>query len=145
MSFGSNRVDWVRSFQKMNCKFFRFNRGRNGPRGRVSHERLKLRKCTKHEFWFKQGGLGAFISKNSTASFFASTVGRTALGGGFRMSFINRNRNFENAPNMSFGSNGWIGCVRFEKIDYKFFRSASGQNGTRERVLHEVCLPKPKL
>src|SRR5579859_3412544 len=32
---------------------------------------------------------------------------------------------------MSFGSNGWIGCVRFKKINCNFFRSTSGQNGPR--------------
>jgi hypothetical protein len=29
----------------------------------------KLRKRNKHEFWVKWGGLGAFVAKNSTASF----------------------------------------------------------------------------
>ena len=70
MSFGSNEVDWVCSFEKINM------------------------------------------------SFFASTVARTALGGGFRMSFVNRNRNFKNAPNMSFGRNGvdWVPSFRKNQL-----------------------------
>ena len=56
------------------------------------------------------GGLGAFVSKNSTTGFFALEVARMALGGGSRTSFVDRNRNIENTPNMSFGSNkvGWV-------------------------------------
>jgi hypothetical protein len=83
MSFGSNGVDRVRSFQKHQHEFFRFIRGQNCPRGRI------------------------------------------------RTRFVDRNRNFENTPNMSFGSNGRIGSVRYEKINCKFFRSTNGQNDTR--------------
>jgi hypothetical protein len=95
--------------KKINYKFFRSTSGQNGTRGRVLHQfcrpKPKLRKCTKHEFWVKQGGLGVFILEKSTASFFASTVARIALGGEFRTTFVYRNRNFENTPNMSFESN----------------------------------------
>jgi hypothetical protein len=97
-------------FEKINCKFFLLQSCRNGPRGRVSHEfcrpKPKLRKRTKHECWVKRGESGAFISKKSIASFFASIVAGTALVSGFRTSFVDRNRNFDNAPNKSFGSNG---------------------------------------
>jgi hypothetical protein len=135
MSFGSNGEDWCNRFEKNQLQVFSLNRGQTIPRGQVSHEfcraKTKQRKHTKHEFWVKRGGFGAFVSKSSTASFFASTVARTALGGGFGTSFVDRNLNYENTPNMSFGSNGWIGCVRFQKINYKLFRSTSGQNVPR--------------
>jgi hypothetical protein len=66
-----------------------------GALGRFSHEfyppKLKLRKHIKHEFSVKRGGLGAFVSKKSTASFFAPQVARTTLGGGFRTSFVDQN------------------------------------------------------
>jgi hypothetical protein len=105
----------------------------------------KLRKCTKHDFWVKRGGLCAFILKISTASFFAPQVARTTLVGEFGTSFVDRNRNFENAPNMSFGSNGVDWVRSFRKNQLQVFCSTSGQNGTRGRVLHEFCRPKPKL
>jgi hypothetical protein len=61
------------------------------PSGRVSHEfcrpKPKLQKRTKHEFWVKRGGLGAFVSKKSTATCFVPEVAKKALGGGFRTSF----------------------------------------------------------
>ena len=62
--------------------------------------------------------MGAFVSKKSIASFFASTMARTALAGGFRTSFVNRNQNFENTPNMSFGSNevDWVRSFRENQL-----------------------------
>jgi hypothetical protein len=118
-------MDWVRSFRSNQHEFFRFNRGQNCPRGRVSHEfyqpRPKAHKRTKHEFWVKWDGLGAFVSNKSTSSFYASTVARTALGGEFRMNFVNRNRKLENAPNMSFGSNGMDWVRSFRKNQHEFF------------------------
>jgi hypothetical protein len=69
----------------MNCKFFRSTSGQNDTHGRVWHEfcrpKPKLQKRIKHEFWVKWGGLGAFVSKKSTTSFFAPQVARTALRG----------------------------------------------------------------
>src|SRR5579859_663049 len=118
-------------FEKSNCNFFRSTSGQNGPRGRVFHEfcwpKPKLRKHTRHEFWVKRGGFGAFDSKKATATFFAPYVAQkstatffaphvvgTALGVGFRTSFGDRNRNCENTPHMSFGSNGvdWVRLIR---------------------------------
>jgi hypothetical protein len=110
------QIGWIGCvhFKKLNVKFFLYNRGQNGPRGRVLHEfcrpKPKLQKHTKHEFWVKQSGFGALFSKDSMSSFFASTVARTALGGGF-CTIVDRSRNCENAPNMSLGSNG-VDCVR---------------------------------
>jgi len=75
-----------------------------------------MRKHTKHEFWVKWGGLGAFVLKNSTASCFIPEVARKALGGVFRTSSVDRNRKCENAPNMSFGSNGVDWLCSFRKI-----------------------------
>jgi hypothetical protein len=73
-----------------------------------------VRKHTKHEFRVKWGGLGAFVLKYSTPSFLAQEVARTALGGGFRTSFVDRNGKFDNAPNLSFGSNAvdWMRLLR---------------------------------
>jgi hypothetical protein len=125
MSFGSNGVDWVCSFRKTQRQLFPHQPCQNYPLGQVSHEfcrpRPRLQKCTKHEFWVKRGGLGAFISKKSTASFFAPQVARTALTGGFRMSFVDRNQNFENAPNMSFGSKGVNRVRSFRKNQLQVF------------------------
>jgi hypothetical protein len=122
MSFGSNGVDWCVRFAKIKCKFFRCTSGQNGPRGRVSNEFCrptpKLQKRTKHEFWVKRDVLGEFVSKKSAASFFAPHVGRMALGGGFDTSFVDRNRNFKNAPHLSFGSNGvdWVRSFRKKQL-----------------------------
>jgi hypothetical protein len=73
-----------------------------------------VRKWTKHEFWVKRGGLGAVVLKNSTASFFALDVARTALLGRFCTSFVNQKP--ENTPNMSFGSNVVYWVRSFRKI-----------------------------
>src|SRR5579859_5267532 len=55
--------------------------------------------------------MGAFDSNKSTEFFFAAQVARTALEVTFRTSFGDRNRNCENTPDMSFGSNG-VDCER---------------------------------
>jgi hypothetical protein len=123
--------------KKINCKFFRLTVAKTIPRGQLSHEfcraKTKQRKRTKHEFWVKRGGFGAFVSKNSTASFFASTRGQNCPRGGFGTSFVDRNRNYENTPNMSFGSNGWIGAFVSKKSTTSFFASQRGQNVPRGR------------
>jgi hypothetical protein len=93
----------------------------------------------------KQGELGVFILEKSTATFFASTIARTALVSGFRTSFVDRNRDFENAPNMSFGSNGGHWVRSFQKTQHEFFRFSRGQNCPQGRVSREFCQPKPKL
>jgi hypothetical protein len=98
ISFGSNGVDWVRSFRK-----------------------------------------------KSSRSFFAPQVARTAIEGRFCTSFVDRNRNFENAPNMSFGSNGVGWVCSFQKNQHEFFRFNRGQNCPQGRVSHEFCRPKPRL
>src|SRR5579859_7282468 len=58
--------------------------------------------------------MGAFDSNKSTEFFFAAQVARTALGVSFRTSFGDRNRNCENTPDLSFGSNGvdWECSIR---------------------------------
>jgi hypothetical protein len=87
MSFGLNGVDWVRSFWKNQLLVFRSIGGQNGTRGRDLHEvcrpKPKLRKRTKHELRVEQGGLGAFVLEKSIASFFASTMVKTASRAGF--------------------------------------------------------------
>jgi hypothetical protein len=80
-----------------------------------------VRKRTKHEFWVKWGGLAMFVLKNSTESCYIPEVARMALGGGFRMRFVNRNQKCENAPNMSFGSNGVDWVRSFQKIQLQVF------------------------
>jgi hypothetical protein len=82
----------------------------------------KLQKHTKQEFCVQQGGLGAFIAEKSTTSFFVSTMAKTAPAGRFRTSFVDRNQNFENALDMSFGSNGedWVQSFR-KKSTASFF------------------------
>jgi hypothetical protein len=118
ISFGSNGEDWVHSFRKKQLQVFLLHMWPERPSRAVSHEvcrpKPKLRKQTKHDFWDKQGGLGAFVLEKSTASFFAPQVARKVLWGGCRTSFVDRNRNFENTPNLSFGSNGvdWVRSFR---------------------------------
>jgi hypothetical protein len=130
-------------------QFFRFISGQNCPRGRDSHEvcrpKPKLRKHTNMSFGSNGEDWERSLSKKSTASFFRSTNGQNGTRGGFRTRFVDRNRNCENTPNMSFGPTGWIGCVRCGKINYKFFRSNQCQNGPTGQVSHEFCRPKPKL
>jgi hypothetical protein len=71
MSFGSNGVDWVRSLRKFNCKFFvpKVATTALGEFRVFVPSKTETPKRNKHEFWVKQGGLGAFVAKNSTASF----------------------------------------------------------------------------
>src|SRR5579859_3883299 len=110
--------------KKINSLFFRSTSGQNDPRGWVSHEfwrpKLKLRKHTRHEFWVKRGGLGVFDSKKPVATFFAPHVAGTALGVGFHTSFGDRNRNCENTPDMSYGSNGvdWVRSIRTNQLNF---------------------------
>jgi hypothetical protein len=69
-------------FEKINMSFFASTVARTvlegGFRMSFVNQNRNL-EHTKHEFWVKRGGLCAFISKKSTASFFTSTVARTAL------------------------------------------------------------------
>jgi hypothetical protein len=149
MSFGSNGVDRVRSFQKHQHEFFRFIRGQNCPRGRDSHEvcrpKPKLRKHTKHEFWVKRGGLGAFVMKKSTASFFAPQMARTTLGAGFARGLSTETETAKTHQTRVLGPTGWIGCVHCGKINYKFFRFNHGQNSPRGRFRTSFVDSKPKL
>ena len=143
-------IGCVRFKKKSTINFFAPQVTRMTLGGGFSHEfcrpKPKLRKRTKHEFWVKRGGLGEFVSKISTACFFAPQVARTALGGGFRTSFVDRNRNFENAPHMSFGSNGvdWVRSFVKNQLQV-FFAPLVARTVPRGRVLHEFCRPKPKL
>jgi hypothetical protein len=63
-------------FEKFNCNFYftlvRTRVARMALGGKFSHPKQKLRKLrkrTKHEFWVKWSQLGAFVPKNSTATF----------------------------------------------------------------------------
>src|SRR5579859_1872822 len=58
------------------------------------------------------------IRKKSIASFFAPQVARTALGVGIRTSFVDRNRNCENTPDMSFRSDGldWVRSIQKNQL-----------------------------
>jgi hypothetical protein len=85
--------------------------------------------------------------KKSTASFFAPQVARTALGGGFRTSFIDRNRNIENAPNMTFGSNGvdWVRSLRKNQLQVFSLHKCPEQPswaGFAQVLLTETKTPK---
>jgi hypothetical protein len=66
--------------------------------------------------------LGAFVAENSTASFFAPKVAKTVLQGEFCDVCTVENRNYENATNMSLGSNGvdWVRSLR-ENSTASFF------------------------
>ena len=106
-----------------------------------------MQKHTGHEFWVKRGGLGASDSKKSTACFFAPEVARAALGVGFLTSFVDRNGNYRNTPDMRFGSNSvdWVRPIRSNQLKVFLLRSSSGQNGPRGQDSHEFCPLKPKL
>ena len=87
MSFVSNGVDWVHSLRKIQHQVFLFKKSLKRP-SRASFatfvpSKTELRKRNKHEFWVKRGGLGAFIAKNSYASFFVPKVAKTDLPGEF--------------------------------------------------------------
>ncbi len=68
-----------------------------------------MRKHSGLEFSVKQGGLGAFNSKKSAAIFFAPLVARTALGVGFRTSFVDRTETTKTHQTRVLGQKGWIG------------------------------------
>jgi hypothetical protein len=140
MSFGSNGVDWVRSFRKNQLQVFRLNRGQNNPSGQLSHEfcraKTKQRKRTKHEFWVKRVDLVRSFEKLN-GKFFCFNRGQNCPRGGFGTRFCRPKPKLRKPPNMSFGSNGVDWVRSFQKINYKFFRSTSGQNGRRGRVSHE--------
>jgi hypothetical protein len=66
MSFGSNGVDWVRSFAKIQLQDFLFQKSLERPPGEfrtVLPSKTETPKRNKHEFWVKRGGLGAFVAK----------------------------------------------------------------------------------
>jgi hypothetical protein len=127
MSFRSNWVDWVRSFRKNQLQLVLFQKWPERPLWRVSDEfcwpKPKLQKRTKHEYWVKRGGLGVFISKNAMATCFVPEVAKKALGGRFRTSCVDQNRNCENPPNMSFPSNGvdWVRSFRKNQLQVVSF------------------------
>src|SRR5579859_1022133 len=69
------------------------------------------------------GSIGCVrFKKKSTTTFYAPHVARTALGVGFRTSFGDRNRNRENTPDMSFGSNrvDWVRSLRKNQLRFFF-------------------------
>jgi hypothetical protein len=125
MSLGSNGVDWVRSLRKIQLRVFLLQKSLKRPPGRalrrLYRRKPKLRKRNKHESWVKRGGLGAFVAENSTASFFAPKVAKTVLQGELCNVCTVENRNYENATNMSLGSNGvdWVRSLR--KIQLRVF------------------------
>jgi hypothetical protein len=120
-------------FEKINCKFFRFTVAKH-PSGRVSHEfcrpKTKQRKRTKHEFWVKRVDWVRSFQKIN-CKFFRFNQWPELPSGRVCTRFVDRNRNCENAPNMSFGSNGVDWVRSFRKINYKFFRFNRGQNCPR--------------
>src|SRR5579859_3197193 len=132
MSFGSNGVDLVRSIQKINWNFFRSTSGQNGPQGRVSHEfGDRNRNCENTpDMSFGSNGVDLVRSiQKINWNFFRSTSGQNGPQGRVSHEFGDRNRNCENAPDLSFGSNG-VDLVRsIRKINWNFFCSTSGQNG----------------
>jgi hypothetical protein len=99
-----------------------------------------VRKRTKHEFWVKRGGLGAFVLKNSTASFFAPEVAKMALGNWFRTSFVDRNPKCENTPNTFVSKNlatSFFGPeVARSAVGARFTRVLSTQ--TKSVKMHET-------
>ncbi len=113
MSFGSNGVDWVRSFRKDQQEFFRFHRARTALRGgfRTSFvDRNRNCKNTPNMSFGSNGVDWVRSFQKNQHEFFRFNRARTALGGGFRTSFVDQNRNSENTPNLSFGSYGvdWV-------------------------------------
>jgi hypothetical protein len=81
----------------------------------------KLRKRNKHEFVVKRGGLGAFVAKNSTASFFVPKVAKTDLPGEFRTALPSKTETPKTQQTRVLGQTGWIGSVHCEKFNGKFF------------------------
>jgi hypothetical protein len=86
----------------------------------VCPSKTETPKRNKHESWVKRGGLGAFVAENSTASFFVPKVAKTASRASLHVCTV-ENRNYENATNMSLGSNGvdWVRSLR--KIQLRVF------------------------
>jgi hypothetical protein len=121
--------------RKIQLQVFCSKSHENGPPGRVSHSssrrKPKLRKRNRHEFWVKQGGLGAFVAENSTASFFVPKVAQTDPLGEFRTILPSKMKFSIKQNNMSFGSKGWIGCVRLRKLTARFLFQKSRKNGPR--------------
>jgi hypothetical protein len=112
---------------------------------RLYRRKPKLQKRNKHESWVKRGGLGAFVAENSTASFFAPKVAKTVLQGEFCNVCTVENRNYQNATNMSLGSNGvdWVRSLR--KIQLRVFLLQKSLKRPPGRVLQRLYRRKPKL
>jgi hypothetical protein len=125
MSFGSNGVDWVRSFRKIELQVFLLQKWPEVPLGadftRVLSTETESAKTHKTEFWVIQSQLGVFVLKNSTGSFFAAEVVRTALGAGFARVLSTETESAKTHQTRVLGQTRWIGCVRFEKFNCKFF------------------------
>src|SRR5579859_5491277 len=94
MSFGSNGADWVRSIRKNQPQFFSLHKWPEWPSGsgfaRVLVTETETGKHTRHEFWVKQGGLGASDSKKSTAIFSPHKWPERPSGSEFRTCFGDR-------------------------------------------------------
>jgi hypothetical protein len=108
MSLGSNGEDWVRSFRKTQRQVFSLQPWPERPSGagftRVLSIETETTK-THQTLVFGETGWIVHFKKTQRQVFFTSNVARTALEGEFRTSFVDRNRNFKNTPNRSYGSN----------------------------------------
>jgi hypothetical protein len=71
--------------------------------------------------WVKWGGLGAFVVKNSTATFFDPIVTKTGLPSEFRTVLSSKTETPKTQQTRVLVQTGWIGCVRCGKYNCKFF------------------------
>jgi hypothetical protein len=78
MSFGSNGVDRLRWLRKILTRLCLANLCVNGISSPSFASTLwsneTVRNASKHEFWVQWSGLGAFVAKNSDATFFSELV-----------------------------------------------------------------------
>jgi hypothetical protein len=134
MSFGSNRVERVRSLRKIQTGLYLTKLCVMAPVRPVSH-RLScyndtVRNAPKHEFWVQWSGSGAFVAKNSNATLFSELVRQWHQFGQFCIDIRAVTKRSEMPQNMSFGSNGVDRVRSLRNIQTKVCLANFCVNGT---------------
>jgi hypothetical protein len=134
MSFGSNRLDRVRSLQKFPVQLHLVNLCVNGTSSaRFALTFMEYRngpKRPQHEFWVQCSGSCAFLAKSSDATSLTELVSQWHKFGCFCTDFHAAMKPSETPQNMSFGSNGVDRVGTLRKIPTQLHLANLCINGT---------------
>ena len=110
----------------------------------IRRRKPKLRKRNKHEFWAKPGGLGAFVAKNDTASFFVPKVAKTGLPTEFRTFRASKTKHRKRNKHEFCLKRGGLGAFVAKNTTASFFFQKSLKRAS-EVSFAPFVLRKPKL